>query len=216
MKKSEEIKNIAAALVKLQSEIGKAKKDKENPFYKSKYADLESIVEVSKQPLTDNELAITQTVNQSDKDIFVETTLIHAPSGEYITSSIPVIFKDKVDMQTLGSAITYARRYGIAGILNLIQEDDDGNSTVQSKPKDYRESYMQENQKPKGAPPKQRATPPPPTFEEAKVGIEKITKKAVLEETCNRLAFLRTEFTSDQYKQLEELLAKKDIELNII
>ena len=130
MIKSESIKNIGAALVKLQSEIGKAKKDKENPFFKSNYADLESIADVSKEALTKNNLAISQTMGFYENKEVVETTLIHSLSGEFITSMVPIINK-KGDMQGLGSAITYARRYGKAAILDIVQEDDDGNGASQ-------------------------------------------------------------------------------------
>lgn len=135
MKKSETIKNIAGALNSLHAEMGKVRKDAENPFFNSKYSTLEAVSDVSREPLINNKLVITQTVSVDvGNTTVVETTLIHAETGEYISSSIPVINK-KGDMQGMGSAITYARRYGLAAILGIVQEDDDGNTTSMSPKK---------------------------------------------------------------------------------
>ena len=127
MNKSESIKEIAKALLELQGEIGKAVKDATNPFFNSNYATLEAVSDVAREPLKNNGLAVTQIVSQDDKGSLMETVLIHT-SGEWISSAVPIIDK-KGDMQGLGSAITYARRYGLAGILGIVQEDDDGNGT---------------------------------------------------------------------------------------
>lgn len=134
MKKSESIKNIAGAMLKLQGEIGKAKKNAENPFFKKNYSTLEEVAGVAHGPLQTHGLVITQTLDETDNGPVVETTLIHAESGDYITSSVPV-FDKRGDMQGLGSAITYARRYGLAAILGIVQEDDDGNSTSNPPPR---------------------------------------------------------------------------------
>lgn len=209
MIKSESIKNIAGALVKLQSEIGKAKKDKNNPFFNSKYADLESIHEVCKESLKSNGLAITQTVDGFENNIIVNTILIHAESGEWIESSIPVIFGQKKkdgsiqkDMQALGSAITYARRYGIAGILNIVQEDDDGNSA--SRPQQNEQNEQKEEKKKKV------------TFSEAKTKIEKINSSKSLEVACDWVETERAIFNANEYAELQASLSMKNTELNII
>jgi hypothetical protein len=123
MKTSETISKIAPAIIKFQSEIGKIHKGSENPFFKNKYAALPDILSAIAEPLKNAELAVMQFptgVNQ------LETVLLHI-SGEWISETYemkPV----KQDPQSLGSSITYARRYAIGAILNLnIDEDDDGN-----------------------------------------------------------------------------------------
>lgn len=123
MEKSESIKNLAAALCKFQGEVGKINKDAANPFYKSKYASLANILDVIREPLAANNLAFAQFPSGENE---LTTILMHS-SGEYLTESYtmkPV----KNDPQSLGSAITYQRRYAIGAILGLnIDEDDDGN-----------------------------------------------------------------------------------------
>lgn len=126
MNKSESIKELAAALAKAQPLIKGAVKDSVNPFFKSKYADLSSVVEAIREPLAKNGLSYVQLNQPSETNqVCVETVLIHT-SGEWISGviSLPVT---KADAQGHGSAITYARRYGLSAIVGLTAEDDDGN-----------------------------------------------------------------------------------------
>jgi len=131
MNKSESIKHLSAALFQFQSKAKKIIKSAENPFFKSKYADLPSILDEIHQPLQDCGLCISQ-IPDGDG---LTTILIHAESGEFIEANAtmkPV----KNDPQSMGSAITYQRRYSICAILGLnVDEDDDGNnaSTPQAK-----------------------------------------------------------------------------------
>lgn len=134
MHKSENIDKLATALSKAQGEIEGAKKGAENPFYKSQYADLHSCWEAIREPLGKNGLSVTQLVGRyEDKCIRVETILMHT-SGQWISgeSSIPL---SKQDAHGAGSAITYARRYSLAGIVGLVQVDDDGNASLKGKGK---------------------------------------------------------------------------------
>ncbi len=127
MNKSEDISKLATALSKAQSEIKGAIKDSENPFFRSQYADLHSCWEAVREPLGANGLSVTQLVGKyEEKCINVETILMHT-SGQWISgeSSLPV---SKADAHGAGSAITYSRRYGLAGIIGLVQIDDDGNA----------------------------------------------------------------------------------------
>jgi hypothetical protein len=129
MIKSEAINELATALAKAQGEICAAKKDSENPFFKSKYADLASVWSAIKEPLSKNGLSIVQTIDCKKDDLFevyVETVLLHS-SGQFLTSLIPVRAKDD-SAQGMGSAITYARRYALAAIVGVYQDDDDGNA----------------------------------------------------------------------------------------
>lgn len=117
---SESIKNLAGALVKAQSELRGAKKDADNPFYHSKYADLNSCWEAAREPLTKNGLCIIQTTEIQGQDLGVKTLLVHT-SGEWISSFLPFTEKPQVT----GSAISYNRRYGLSAMVGLYAEDDD-------------------------------------------------------------------------------------------
>jgi len=134
MNRSESIKELAVALAKAQPEIKSAKKDSENPFFKSKYADLASVVDVIRGPLSKYGLSYVQLMQPSEKDqVCVETILLHT-SGEWISGvlTLPVT---KADAQGHGSAITYARRYGLSAIAGVTSEDDDGNASVKTNGK---------------------------------------------------------------------------------
>ena len=125
MNQSESIAALAAALSKAQSAITGALKDSANPFFKSKYADLASCWDACRKPLTDNELAVIQTIEATDYDRpRLVTTLVHS-SGEWIKSFCPILTKDS-SAQGQGSGITYARRQSLAAIVGLAQIDDDG------------------------------------------------------------------------------------------
>lgn len=127
---SESIANLAAALVAAQSQMGGAKKSSANPYFKSKYADLSECLDVASKPLADNGLAVTQSPMTELVDgstmAGVETMVIHE-SGEWLKSKL-LLTPTKLDPQQIGSAITYARRYSLASILGIAQEDDDGES----------------------------------------------------------------------------------------
>lgn len=130
MEMSENITELAIALIKVQGSIKGAEKGSDNPFYHSKYADLESCWEAAKEPLQVNGLAVTQLVGEFDStgSQGLTTMLIHK-SGQFISqyASIPLAKKDP---HGAGSGITYLRRYGLASILGLLQVDDDGNKAT--------------------------------------------------------------------------------------
>ncbi len=128
------INELATALSKAQGVMGGAIKDSSNPFFKSKYADLHSVIEAIKKPLADNGLSYTQLIETKDGEPYVTTMLMHS-SGQSISASLKLkITKD--DMQGLGSAISYARRYGLQSIVGLSAEDDDGEAAVGRNAKD--------------------------------------------------------------------------------
>lgn len=124
MKKSESIKQIAAALAVFHIKVDVIKKDAKNPFFKSTYASLSNILDAIKIPLAESDLSFSQHPMGENG---LSTILMHK-SGEWIGSYFtmkPV----KNDPQGIGSCITYMRRYALAAILGLnIDEDDDGNS----------------------------------------------------------------------------------------
>jgi len=129
MNQSDNINELATALSKAQSEIQGAKKDCANPFFKSKYADLSSVWDACRDPLTRNGLSVIQTTCDRDGNTFLYTTLAHN-SGQWIRSELKVVV-GKPDIQALGSSLTYCRRYSLAMIAGVCPEDDDGNAAAQ-------------------------------------------------------------------------------------
>jgi hypothetical protein len=128
--RSESIAKIAEALSKAQGEIRGAVKDAANPFFKSKYADLASVMDACKKPLSENGLAIVQFPRTVEGGVEVETMLAHS-SGEWMCESL-FLPTAKYDAQGIGSAITYARRYALSSIAGVCPEDDDGNAAAAS------------------------------------------------------------------------------------
>lgn len=166
MQMSETIGELAKALAAAQGEIEGAKKDSENPFFKSKYADLSSVRDACQTALSKHGLAIVQIpgtqITENATIISVETLLAHS-SGEWVRgdlSAIPV----KDDPQGIGSCITYLRRYALSAYTGVAPEDDDGSAA--SRPFDGKAQA-----KPKG-------TPKPPVNNAAEVTE---LKKAVVD-----------------------------------
>lgn len=129
MKTSESIAKIAAALVKAQAAIEYASKTAANPHLKNKYADLGDVIQAVKPALVANGIAYIQMPCEAPLgEVKLTTRLIHE-SGEWIeeTMSIPCT---KADPQGAGSAITYARRYALAAVTGLYQDDDDGQAAM--------------------------------------------------------------------------------------
>lgn len=128
--KSESVKEIALALSKAQGAFDHAKKDTKNEFFRSQYADLASVIDAAKKPLSDNGLSVAQIVDTDENgNISLETILMHV-SGEWISGKYPVR-PVKTDPQAMGSAITYARRYAFSAITGIAADDDDGNAASQ-------------------------------------------------------------------------------------
>ncbi|HEY5234559.1 MAG TPA: ERF family protein [Rhabdochlamydiaceae bacterium] len=126
MIKSEMINELASALALAQAVMENAKKTSNNPFFKSKYADLAEVIAVSRPPLAENGLSIVQFPSFAEGVVSVETILMHK-SGQWMSSiaGTPVV---KQDAQAIGAAISYLRRYSLAAVCGIAQEDDDGNS----------------------------------------------------------------------------------------
>jgi ERF superfamily len=120
---SSTIGKLFEALAKAQGQIQCALKDKKNPYFKSSYADLTSVWEACKPALSENGLAVIQTVEGTKLDMFLVTWLGHS-SGEWMKSKLPLIMI-KQDPQSLGSALTYARRYSLSAMVGVCADDDD-------------------------------------------------------------------------------------------
>ena len=137
MESSESIKALTEALCKVQSQLQPARKNADNPFFHSRYADLVEVWENCRKLLADNGFAVLQTLDEIDGKTLLETTLSHI-SGEWVRGKMGIHaiesnFKEIGNVLTpqgIGSAITYARRYGLCAIVGIttIGEDDDGNT----------------------------------------------------------------------------------------
>lgn len=128
MRTSEQINEIATALAKAQGAIEGAVKGSTNPHFRSKYADLGAVWDACREHLSKNGIAVLQPVeSQQDGKHFTVTRLVHT-SGQWMEDGgIPLILS-KEDMQGLGSALTYSRRYGLMAMVGIAPEDDDGNA----------------------------------------------------------------------------------------
>ena len=139
------IKGIATALAKAQLQMGKALKTSTNPHFKSKYADLASVMDACMEALNSNGIAVIQPVEtETENGLSVTTVFIHGESGESLHNHVPLVVS-KNDMQGYGSAITYARRYGLMMMAGLAAEDDDGEACLlytSPSPRDRTRSRM--------------------------------------------------------------------------
>lgn len=128
MNKSDSIGELAKALATAQGEIENASKNAKNPHFKSNYADLAEVINTVRPIMSKHGISISQFPAFDSGLASVETIVMHH-SGEWMSgiSSAPV---GKQDAQGVGSAITYLRRYSLAAIAGIAQEDDDGNSAV--------------------------------------------------------------------------------------
>lgn len=130
MNSSNTIVEISKALNKAQSKMGGAVKGASNPYFKSKYADLNSVIEACKEHLNAEGISVIQPVASDENGDYVETILIHT-SGEHISSRMRIKVQKENDMQAYGSAISYARRYGLQSMVFIpSSEDDDGEKSI--------------------------------------------------------------------------------------
>ena len=131
---SQDITKLAKALLNVQRQLLPAAKDATNPFTKSKYATLNSVMAASREALLENGIWMCQCPVPVDTPgaIGLMTKLTHTESGQW-QSSIAVVPLPKADPQGMGSAITYARRYALTAMLGLVTEDDDGEAACGRK-----------------------------------------------------------------------------------
>ena len=129
---SPELGELFGALAKAQGKMENASKDKANPFFKSRYADLASVWDACREPLSQNGLTVIQTIEGSKEAMFLITCLGHA-SGQWMKSKLP-LFIMKQDPQAVGSSLTYARRYALSAMVGICaDEDDDGEKAMGRK-----------------------------------------------------------------------------------
>jgi len=125
--KSAELNELFSALAKAQQEMLPAGLDSDNPYFKSKYADLASVVSASRPYLTKNGLSVIQQIRTTDDGATILASILGHSSGQWIETTLRVI-PPKNDIQTLGSYLTYIRRYSYAALIGVVaaDEDDDG------------------------------------------------------------------------------------------
>lgn len=131
MEHSESITKIATALLNVQKQVESVEKGSINPHFGNTYADLNTFLHAVRGPLREHGITMIQSPGMQDGWVTVETLLVHQ-SGEWIkgTAGSPL---QKDDPQGVGSGITYLRRYSIAALLAIPQEDDDGNAASSTK-----------------------------------------------------------------------------------
>ena len=136
---------LMEAMNKMQAVLDAAKKDSDNPYFKSKYADLATCLQTAKKPLSDNGLSISQHCTFDGQFVQCVSVLGHV-SGQMMVSTlnIPVA---KRDAQGIGSSITYARRYALSSIVGIAQKDDDGNGSVGVTQEDIDNKWAKKNAK---------------------------------------------------------------------
>ena len=197
------MKGIYAALAKAQSEMGKAIKESANPHFRSKYADLGNVMDACLPALNANGIAVVQPFVPGELGHVVKTILYHE-SGESIECSVPLLL-GKQDMQGLGSAITYARRYGLMSMAGIAPEDDDGNGAAKNPPNKTQQGLQDAwrdavlDSLPEDASPRQKAE----AFAEAIVAGFREKKEKALENEWERRKKLIAEFES-RYPDLHE------------
>lgn len=120
---------IYAAFMTAYADMTHPKKNAFNGGFKNKYANLEELINVTRPHLVANGLALVQQPVNGEGTIGVHTKLLHT-SGESLDFGAYTVPLAKHDAQGAGSAITYCRRYAIAAIFGLVQEDDDGNAAA--------------------------------------------------------------------------------------
>lgn len=143
MSQSEQINELAAALAKAQGAMSNAAKNRVNPHFKSNYADLAAVLDAIREPLAANGLSFTQMMGFSDGNFILRTMLLHS-SGQYIATEYPLPSSGRP--QEMGASQTYARRYSLAALVGVAQDDDDGNSAIEHKPSPPPSPRISENE----------------------------------------------------------------------
>lgn len=137
---SEQIKELVSALAKAQGIMKPAIFNKVNPHFKSKYADFSSCMDACRAPLSENGIAVIQSCETNNDKLNLITMLAHT-SGQWMKSEFPIL-TSKMDSQGIGSAMTYAKRYSLCGMVGIVaDEDDDAEAAVgRSKKEDPKEA----------------------------------------------------------------------------
>lgn len=185
---------LLAALFEAKKEIKPALKSAENPFYKSKYADLKEIDHAVKSALENNGLLLIQTTWVGEGNLpILKTYLYHVESGQSISSEYPVTYS-KPDPQSIGSGLTYARRYQLACICGVITEDDDAEAAMARKETKPETKPDNKQTKPKSA---------------KQLYVDKLESAKNLIELQNLTSEVKPEWNTDEFKSFTKTLENK-------
>lgn len=176
---STSIAKLATALVAAQAEMRSPEKNASNPAFRTRYADLASIMDAAREVLPKHGLAVSQIPVPSDaRSVCVRTMLLHS-SGEWLAGDCVLPFGRGDGPQAAGSAITYARRYGLASMLGMVADDDDDGEAAQK-------SFRANGGARQAQAPAQRRAQEPAQGRPASAPTEKQVK-AIWAITCNHL-----------------------------
>lgn len=148
-------KSLSAALLAFQAEAPMIVKSADNPFYKSKYADLPAVWGTVRELVTKHGLMVSHSTgfNFNNARDELSTTITHVESGEWVTTVLP-INPAKNDPQGYGGAMTYHKRQNLTNLLNLVcDDDDDGNAASQPEKQAAQKPKTEKAEKPKDAKP---------------------------------------------------------------
>mgnify|MGYP003631301253 FL=1 len=193
-----------ADLIAAQGACDPVLKDATNPHFRSKYASLSSCVDACKEAFHRHNFALLQSNGHDEYGQYVKTELLHTTGASW--GSVVYLVLSKQDMQGLGSAITYARRYGLLGMVGLAPEDDDGNASV--APPKPASAPKPEQPKPKPKPAQTHSAPPLMDLDKWQVWV--VDQKRALD-YCSEKYQLK-KWGSDT-KQMREELQEFDREL---
>lgn len=133
MQFSDGTQEILPELLQVQKEVGDIIKNAKDDYLKRMYADINVVLETVKPVLNSHGLVLFQPVDVDESGTVVNTMIMHAKSGQYISSCTPVIFVKERDPKAMGSGITYSRRYALMSLLGLATKDDDGDAASKER-----------------------------------------------------------------------------------
>ena len=126
---SSQLNELFAALAKAQAEMTFASLNKENPYFKSRYSDLKEVIASSRPALSKHGLAVIQKILTNDEGQSILHTMLCHSSGQWIESRMRIV-PPKNDIQTLGSYVTYLRRYSLAALIGIASQDEDDDGEI--------------------------------------------------------------------------------------
>jgi hypothetical protein len=145
MEMSVEINELAAALSKAQGTMKAASKDAVNPHFKSSYSTLASVWDAARGPLSMNGLSIVQGAHAEAERVAVTTVLMHT-SGQWMRDTLTMAARDS-SPQSIGSAVSYGRRYGLSAMVGVAPDDDDDGEA--NRPSNGQSRWTRRDERPK-------------------------------------------------------------------
>jgi len=147
MSNGQQLISLHRRLLAFHMEVGKVRKDGVNPHFRSRYADINSVLSVVMPVLTSNGIIVTQLPSIENRQHTLVTRMYNADNKDDFIESVTPLIIQKNDMQGYGSAVTYARRYALMCMLDLEAEDDDGNRAVKPEQQRPQQNYNQQQGK---------------------------------------------------------------------